>query len=217
MDPAVGLVRAYLQLNGFFVMTEYPVLEEVPGGGYRPTTDLDVLAVRFNNTGHFVGGVGGAGEAGRVLRAADAALEVGRAELDFLIGEVKQGSAELNRGARDPRVLRAALVRFGAFNPATIDVIVQRLIDSGDTRSQSGWARVRLMAFGSTPPGRTAKGYSVMLHRHMVGYVRRAIESHADMLLAADLKDDSLATLALLSKSHAWDTVPTAHGDGGRS
>lgn len=26
MDPAVGLVQSYLRLNGFFTVTEYPVV-----------------------------------------------------------------------------------------------------------------------------------------------------------------------------------------------
>ena len=47
MDNAVALVRAYLHVNGYFTVTEYPVLEAARHGGYRTVTDLDVLAVRF--------------------------------------------------------------------------------------------------------------------------------------------------------------------------
>lgn len=47
MDVAVGLVRAYLQVNGYFTVTEFPVVESVGTGGYRSATDIDVLACRF--------------------------------------------------------------------------------------------------------------------------------------------------------------------------
>ena len=47
MDTAVALVQAYLHLNGYFTLTEYPVIEAMRSGDYRTRTDLDVLAVRF--------------------------------------------------------------------------------------------------------------------------------------------------------------------------
>lgn len=210
MDPAVALTRAYLQLNGFFVMTEYPVMESMASGGTRPTTDLDILAVRFNNTGHFVSSGSESGAEGRVIRAADPALDVGRAELDFIIGEVKQGTAELNRTARDPGVLRAALIRFGAFNPDAIDHVVDTLVRKGESRSRSGRARVRLFAFGSSNRDRPPRGVATVLHRDMVESLRGAIRNHSDLILAADIKDEALAMMSLLTKARAWDTQPSA-------
>lgn len=44
MDNAVSLVRAYLHVNGYFTVCEYPVLEAARRS-YRAVTDLDVLAV----------------------------------------------------------------------------------------------------------------------------------------------------------------------------
>ena len=46
MDTAVGLVRAYLELAGYFVLAELPVRAVDPDGA-RDLTDLDVVAVRF--------------------------------------------------------------------------------------------------------------------------------------------------------------------------
>lgn len=46
MDTAVGLVRAYLELSGYFVLAELPV-RTLRGGRARAVTDLDILAVRF--------------------------------------------------------------------------------------------------------------------------------------------------------------------------
>ena len=55
MDTAVGLVQAYLQINGYFTVTEYPVVEAMRRqGGYRTSTDLDVLAIRFPGAGTLV-------------------------------------------------------------------------------------------------------------------------------------------------------------------
>jgi hypothetical protein len=43
MDNAVGLVESYLRVNGYFTVTDYPVIEACKFGGYRTATDLDVL------------------------------------------------------------------------------------------------------------------------------------------------------------------------------
>ena len=54
MDNAVALVQAYLRLNGYFTVSEYPVVATRSGGEYRTATDLDVLAFRFPNPGQLV-------------------------------------------------------------------------------------------------------------------------------------------------------------------
>jgi hypothetical protein len=51
MDNAVALVQAYLNVNGYFTVTEYPVVEAIKYAGYRTATDLDVLAFRFPGAG----------------------------------------------------------------------------------------------------------------------------------------------------------------------
>ena len=51
MDDAVGLVQVYLRLNGYFTVTEYPVIEALGSRDYRTATDLDILAVRFAGAG----------------------------------------------------------------------------------------------------------------------------------------------------------------------
>lgn len=54
MDIAVALVQAYLHVNGYFTVVEYPVLEAHRGGQARSVTDLDILALRFAGAGHDV-------------------------------------------------------------------------------------------------------------------------------------------------------------------
>ena len=47
MDTCVALVQAYLHVNGYFTVAEYPVLEAYRGNRARIVTDLDILACRF--------------------------------------------------------------------------------------------------------------------------------------------------------------------------
>ena len=54
MDTAVALVQAYLNVNGYFTVVEYPVLEAYRGRPARSVTDLDILAFRFAGAGHEV-------------------------------------------------------------------------------------------------------------------------------------------------------------------
>ena len=43
MDHAVALVEAYLQINGYFTVAEYPVIESFGKQHYGVTTDMDIL------------------------------------------------------------------------------------------------------------------------------------------------------------------------------
>lgn len=119
MDSAVALVESYLRVNGYFTVTEYPVAEVARNGGYRTATDLDVLAFRFPGAGRIVPSRRGArpGEPETILFAPDPELGCAAEQADMLIGEVKEGRAELNRGAREPAVLRAVLTRFRCCRP----------------------------------------------------------------------------------------------------
>jgi len=46
MDNAVALVQAYLRINGYFTVAEFPILEG-SHGQLHEVTDLDMLAIRF--------------------------------------------------------------------------------------------------------------------------------------------------------------------------
>lgn len=54
MDNAVGLVQAYLHVNGHFTVTEHPVLEALEHGGVQSATDIDVVALRLPQAGGLV-------------------------------------------------------------------------------------------------------------------------------------------------------------------
>lgn len=140
MDNAVALVRAYLHVNGYFTVTEYPVLEAISDHGYQMKTDLDVLAVRFPGAGR------------RILQdntrrfEPDAALGVPTDDPDMIIGEVKEGWARLNENATDPGVLAAALVRFGCCNADAAPEMARHLAHRGHVEMPNGH-RARLVVF----------------------------------------------------------------------
>lgn len=56
MDHAVALVQAYLQINGYFTVAEYPIIETTGKNHFNTATDLDILAYRFHRAGRIVTG-----------------------------------------------------------------------------------------------------------------------------------------------------------------
>lgn len=152
MDNAVALVQAYLRVNGYFTVAEYPVIEAMREGGYRAATDLDILAFRFPGSGQLVPKTGKESSGDSMVTVPlDPALAVARDEADMLIGEVKEGSAELNQATTDPAVLRAALARFGCCPPDHVPHLVEGLMCRGKVVTPGGH-RIRMIAFGSTHP-----------------------------------------------------------------
>src|SRR5437870_1358745 len=102
MDNAVALVQAYLHINGYFTVTEYPVVEAMKHRSYRTMTDLDILAFRFPGAERIV-----CVEETSKLSVAerftpDIILGNLAERADMIISEVKEGLAELNRGATNP-------------------------------------------------------------------------------------------------------------------
>ena len=146
MDASVSLVQAYLQVNGYFTVAEYPVIEPVLDGGTRTVTDLDILAFRFPRAGAVPG-------RRRVLGSLaddpDPKLGVPAEQADMIVGEIKRGSARFNAAARNPLVLEAALVRFGCCPASNVSTLVRKLLKAGHAATHAGH-HVRMIAFGST-------------------------------------------------------------------
>ena len=134
MDNAVALVQAYLRVNGYFTVAEYPVVEAMRNGGYREATDLDILAFRFPGAGQLVPGAGHTARQDSLAYVLGSALAVDHSGAETLIGEVKEGAAELNQAATDPGVLRAAFTRFGCCPPDHVDHLLDSLLREGRTQ-----------------------------------------------------------------------------------
>lgn len=194
MDMSVALVQAYLRVNGYFTVAEYPILE-VRSGLYRVATDLDLLAFRFPGAGRRVQGR----SPDEDVFEPDPALGSAPDRPDMLIGEVKEGRAELNRAARDPGVLRTALARFGCCPPEHADAVVGRLLRKGAAHTPAGH-RVRFVAFGATAS--RVPGVDVTLSlAHVAGFLRAYLHDHWEVLRHAQFKDPALAVIAVLEKA----------------
>lgn len=200
MDNAVAIVQAYLRLNGYFTVTEFPVIEAARSGGHRVATDLDVLAFRFPGAGRLVPRDGGSGARDAIIGAPDPALGVPPDAPDMLIGEVKESRAELNAAATDPAVLRAVLVRFGCCRSAEAGPIVESLIRHGRAETSPGHM-TRLVAFGSHAPEGRSPHHSIVLLGTVVAFLEEYVSANWDVLRHAEFKDPAFGFLVTLFKA----------------
>jgi hypothetical protein len=196
MDTCVALVQAYLHLNGYFTVVEYPVIEASGNGHARALTDIDILAVRFPAASqdvvkgaahHHLTGTG----------APDAALACPLDRPDMIVGEVKEGSARFNRAMRDPLVLAVALARFGCCSSDDASDVAHELVARGHARTHGGH-QVRMVAFGDAPDA-PASARTIGMH-HIVSYLQHYLRDHWDVLRHSQIKDPVFATLALTEK-----------------
>ena len=202
MDNSVALVESYLRVNGYLTVTEYPLVEVSKYGGYRTATDLDVLAFRFPGAGRLVSVKGRSSlkDSVPVAFAPDPALQCAPEEADMLIGEVKEGRADLNRAARDPAVLQAALSRFGCCHAASVADVVRELLHRGHAHTHSGHS-VRLVVFGSTSGERLINGVITISLGHVREFLQDFVEEHWQILRQEQLKDPALGFLVMLEKA----------------
>lgn len=220
MDPAVALAQAYLYANQYFTVTEYPVVESFGDRGYRSATDIDLIAVRFPEAGRYVpgrvGGRGGDGsgngsgeDEGVMIGDLDPRLRAPADRVHVIIGEVKEGKAELNRGGRDPRVLQAALHRVGRYGLADHGSTIDRLLRDGVHETEH--ARVSMVAFGSY---RGERGpFTTITFGRVIRWMRRLARDHWDVLQNAQFKDPALSFLMLMEKS-GFDRPDRTEHDG---
>lgn len=205
MDTAVAIVQSYLHLCGYFTATEYPVVEATRRG-YQTVTDLDVLAIRFPGARRVVPSRSKSGAASPGEAGPEPIHEPVADQVDMIIGEVKEGRAELNRGARDPLVLRTALTRFGCCEGAHVDDAVQRLLRKGraDLPHASAAAHhVRLVAFGSRRPDHLGYPCEVVLLGDIIDAMQSYLREHWSLIRQAQFKDPALSLLTTMEKAAA--------------
>ncbi len=199
MDNAVTLVQAYLRLNGYFTVTEFPIVEAVRHGGHRAATDIDVLAVRFPGAGRLITQKGKGSGKDRMIVGIDPALGIDHHDADMIIGEVKEGRAQINHSGRDPSVLRAALTRFGCCHDESVDALVESLIRKGHGTTNHGH-RVRIVAFGSSVPEQNP-GYHTISLGHVIEYASDFLNENWDIFRVTEFKDPALGFLSTMIKS----------------
>ena len=210
MDTAVALVQAYLNINGYFTVVEYPVLEAYRQGA-RSVTDLDILAFRFAYAGHAVIRGRKHTPLGGHAFEPDPALGCPTDRSDMIVGEVKEGAARFNPATRDPVVLEVALARFGCCAREQARELTQQLLARGQVETPAGHA-IRMVAFGAAPETAAGGQATIVPMRHVVAVLRSHLHAYWDVLRHAQIKDPTLGVLALLEK---WDAVegqqPEAH------
>jgi hypothetical protein len=205
MDTCVALVQAYLHLNGYFTVVEYPMIEASGTGHARALTDIDILAVRFPAASQDV--VKGAAHQHLTSTGApDPALACPLDRPDMIVGEVKEGAARFNRAMRDPVVLAVVLARFGCCSADNATDVAHELVAHGHARTHTGH-QVRMVAFGDAPdpPGASSRTIGM---RHIVSYLQRYLRDHWDVLRHSQIKDPVFATLALTEK---WGLASIQH------
>jgi hypothetical protein len=201
MDHAVALVQAYLQLNGYFTSAEYPIIAAAGRNGFRTLTDIDVLAFRFPSGLPSPVGIGSRKRTPRGLDMSDVdpGLGVPPGAIDMVIGEVKEGRVGINSGARDPEVLKAVIGRLGDSNIES-DSVVADLLAHGSATLPSGFV-IRLVAFGSFPPGAPVPPCRIISLGHVLEYLQKYVRKHWNMLRHLQFKDHAFGFLMTLEKA----------------
>ncbi len=199
MDTAVALVQAYLHVNGYFTVAEYPVLEVYRGDRARTATDLDILAVRFAGASHDVIRVRSRREPVTRNPETDPLLQCPTNRPDMIVGEVKEGAARFNAAMRDPAVLTVALTRFGCCQEEHARGVVQQLLTAGHTLAPSGHS-VRMIAFGDVTEAERPGPWMTVSMRHVVRFLQQYLREHWDVLRHAQIRDPAFGVLALLEK-----------------
>ncbi|HET7712453.1 MAG TPA: hypothetical protein VFL80_11035 [Thermoanaerobaculia bacterium] len=196
MDHAVALVEAYLQLNGYFTSSEFPIIASAGRNGARSITDIDILAFRFP-TGL---PMPQRRHAPRPLDVTDLDPGLGVTEnaIDLIIGEVKEGRVGINTGIRDPSVLNAIISRFG--DPAEDAMVVDQLLRTGNARLPAGYT-IRLVAFGAFPPGSEVPPCRIISLGHVLTFLQDYVRRHWNVLRHVQFKDPAFGFLMTLEKA----------------
>ena len=202
MDTAVGVVKTYLELCGYFVLAEVPVRTAAgsAGAGYRDATDLDILAVRFPHPP--LAAPRRVTRPLEVFLGADPALDDFEHGVDVIVGEVKEGQARLNPALRRAETVAFALRRLGCCPEAQVEAEARAVAERGaQEMAMPGRVpcRVRLVAFGGTGVA-GKRGVRTVPLAHCVAFVRARLRDSRDVLAGAQFKDPVLALYALEDK-----------------
>jgi hypothetical protein len=119
---------------------------------------------------------------------------------------VKEGRAELNRGATHPKVLATVLDRFACCPADAMPSAIDTLLQHGETTIPSGLRlEARLIAFG-TGPAPAGGRYRVVPLDHVLDFLYAHLRRHWDVLRQAQIKDQTFGFLAMLEKARQHGT-----------
>lgn len=208
MDIAVNLVENYLRLTGYLTLSEFEVQRRDKKGRFKTVTDIDIMGIRFPGD-LYVGDPHNEPDS-QLLLIDDPVLELENDMIDVIIGEVKQGQAELNPGIKDHGVLHSMLRRVEWLYDGDVDAVIHGLQRQGKhvaTSRGGGRIRTRLVAFGRSHHSNV----NTVALSHMVSTLLGFFEEHEDAFRPIQFREPAPAFLALLLKA-GFDI----HKDGGR-
>ena len=211
MDSSVAIAGAYLQLNGFFVLTELPV-QVADRQGYRMATDVDVLAVRLPHAAELV--PARRAHALDLLLGQDPTLMNDPARTEVLIAEVKRGHAKINAGYHDRDVLRFALRRTGCCAVEMLEAHADTLARSGvvmTTTVTGHQCRIRIASFAGQPVVLRGGELSIGL-THCIAFIRDRLDRYGPQLRGAYFRDPVLNLLGLVDALSAVQQLTKESG-----
>ena len=199
-DAATQLVRAYLHINGYFTATEYPLVEQRRGKTPRSVTDIDVLATRFGHRATDTAALAGSENTivGPVIESVDPALGSADEANDMILGEIKQGRAQVNSGARNLNALAATLHRFGCCPAGSATSMARKLVERGSVISPVGH-KIRMVLFASRGD-HAPHGWHLIHLGHVFRFLDHYLRTDGEALSATQLLDPALGWLSLLKK-----------------
>ena len=198
MDIAVNLVENYLRLTGYLTLSEFEVQRRDKRGRFKTVTDIDIMGLRM--PGDVYLGDPHRGEDCELLLIDDPVLELESDTIDIIVGEVKQGQAELNPGIKDHGVLHSLLRRVEWLYTDDLGDVIRGLQREGVHRGDSkGAARVRtrLVAFGRSP----FSNLNTIALSHMIATLLAFFEEHEEAFRPIQFREPAPAFLSLLLKS----------------
>lgn len=198
MDIAVNLVENYLRLNGYMTLSEFEVQRRDKKGRFKTVTDIDIMGFRFPGD-IYIGDPHAAADC-EMLLIDDPVLELDNDTIDVIVGEVKQGQAELNPGIKDHGVLHSVLRRVEWIYSDGIQDVIEGLQRKGIHSSPSrggGTVRTRLVAFGRSHHS----NLNTISLSHMVETMLEFFERHEDAFRPIQFREPAPAFLSLLLKA----------------
>ena len=191
-------VENYLRVNGYLTLSEFEVQRRVKRGHYKTVTDVDIMAVRFPGD-VFIGDPHHDGEA-ELLLIEDPTLQLEGTMIDVVIGEVKQGQAELNANIKDHAVLHTMLHRIEWLYGVPLTEVIKGLQRKSIHTAPScgkGDIRTRLVAFGRSD----VLDMNTISLSHIVRTMIGFMVDHEDALKPIQFKEPAPAMLRLLMKA----------------
>lgn len=196
MDNAVALVNAYLQINGYFTVAEFPIVEHFKSDNskLRSATDIDIMGFRFPNAG-MIRQVKNNNDS--KITYIDEKLEIRREFSDMIIGEVKEGKAKFNKNIFEPEVLKTVLIRFGCCEYSEVETAVNSLISKG-FYDISHRHTIRMIIF--CIENQIIYKYKTISLNHILNFLKEYINNNWEFFKTANYKDQGLGFMVTLEK-----------------